>query len=86
VGAISAHGTVGIWGVLAVLLSNPDATLVGQVAGLVAIFLFVFIASLVVWFIIKLIMGIRLSEEDEYIGADISECGLESYPEFSKKT
>ncbi len=86
VGAISAHGTVGIWGVFAVLLSNPDATLFGQVAGLVAIFLFVFIASLIVWFIIKMIMGIRLSEEDEYIGADISECGLESYPEFSKKS
>jgi ammonium transporter, Amt family len=86
VGAISAHGTVGIWGVMAVLLSNPDATVFGQVAGLVAIFLFVFIASLIVWAILKLVMGIRLSEEDEYIGADVSECGLEAYPEFSKKS
>nr|WP_296748469.1 ammonium transporter [Thioalkalivibrio sp.] len=86
VGAISAHGTVGIWGVMAVLLSNPDATVFGQVAGLAVIFGFVFIASLIVWGILKLVMGIRLSEEDEYIGADISECGLESYPEFSKKS
>ncbi|TVP81385.1 ammonium transporter [Thioalkalivibrio sp.] len=86
VGAISAHGTVGIFGVMAVLLSNPDATVFGQVAGLAVIFAFVFIASLIVWGILKLVMGIRLSEEDEYIGADISECGLESYPEFSKKS
>jgi len=86
VGAISAHGTVGIWGVMAVLLSNPDATVFGQLAGLAVIFAFVFIASLIVWAILKLVMGIRLSEEDEYIGADISECGLESYPEFSKKS
>ncbi len=86
VGAISAHGTVGIWGVMAVLLSNPDATLFGQVAGLAVIFAFVFVASLIVWFILKLVMGIRLSEEDEYIGADVAECGLEAYPEFTKKS
>lgn len=86
VGAISAHGTVGIWGVMAVLLSNPDATLFGQVAGLAVIFAFVFIASLIVWFLLKLVMGIRLSEEDEYIGADVAECGLEAYPEFTKKS
>ncbi|MBS0002229.1 MAG: ammonium transporter [Thioalkalivibrio sp.] len=85
VGAISAHGSAGIWGVLAVLLSNPDATVFGQISGLVAIFLFVFIVSLIVWFILKLVMGIRLSEEDEYLGADVSECGLEAYPEFVKK-
>ena len=86
VGAISAHGTVGIWGVMAVLLSNPDATVFGQVIGLAVIFAFVFIASLIVWGIVKLVMGIRLSEEDEYLGADVSECGLEAYPEFSKKS
>jgi ammonium transporter, Amt family len=85
VGAISAHGTAGIWGVLAVLLSNSDATVVGQLVGLASIFLFVFIASLIVWLILKLVMGIRLSEEDEYLGADVSECGLEAYPEFVKK-
>ncbi|MFO8004485.1 ammonium transporter [Thioalkalivibrio sp.] len=86
VGAISAHGTVGIWGVMAVLLSNADATVFGQVAGLAAIFAFVFVASLIVWLILKLVMGIRLAEEDEYLGADVSECGLEAYPEFSKKS
>ena len=86
VGAISAHGTVGIWGVMAVLLSNSDATVMGQLAGLGAIFAFVFVTSLIVWFILKLVMGIRLSEEDEYVGADVSECGLEAYPEFVKKS
>ena len=86
VGAISAHGTAGIWGVMAVLLTNPDATFVAQISGLVAIFLFVFTASLILWLILKLVMGIRLSEEDEYVGADVSECGLEAYPEFVKKS
>jgi len=86
VGAISAHGTAGIWGVFAVLLSNGDATFVGQISGLAAIFAFVFTTSLIVWFILKLVMGIRLSEEDEYVGADVTECGLEAYPEFVKKS
>jgi ammonium transporter, Amt family len=86
VGAISAHGTAGIWGVMAVLLSNGDATFMGQISGLAAIFVFVFITSLIVWLILKLVMGIRLSEEDEYVGADVSECGLEAYPEFVKKS
>jgi ammonium transporter, Amt family len=86
VGAISAHGTVGIWGVMAVLLSNGDATFMGQIIGLAAIFTFVFVTSLIVWFILKLVMGIRLSEEDEYVGADVAECGLEAYPEFVKKS
>ena len=85
VGAISAHGTAGIWGVLAVLLSNPDATFVAQIAGLAAIFVFVFLASLLVWFILKMAMGIRLGEEEEEIGADVTECGLEAYPEFTNK-
>jgi len=85
VGAISAHGTAGIWGVLAVLLSNPDATIAGQLLGLVSIFLFVFVASLIVWAILKVVMGIRLEEEDEDLGADITECGLEAYPEFTGK-
>ncbi len=85
VGAISAHGTAGIWGVLAVLLSNPDATFVAQIAGLAAIFVFVFLASLLVWFVLKMAMGIRLGEEEEEIGADVTECGLEAYPEFTNK-
>ncbi len=83
VGAISVHGTAGIWGVLAVLLSNEDATLGGQVAGIAAIFGFVFVASLVVWLALKLSMGIRVSEEEEYEGVDLAECGLEAYPEFT---
>jgi Amt family ammonium transporter len=83
VGAISAHGVGGIWGVLAVLLSNPDATLVGQLTGLVAIFAWVFLASLAVWGILKVVMGIRVDEEAEYEGLDYVDCGMEAYPEFT---
>ena len=84
VGAISVHGTVGIWGVLAVLLNNADATIGGQLLGIAAIFTWTFVASLGVWFALKAIMGIRISEEEEYEGADLAECGLEAYPEFTK--
>ncbi len=84
VGAISVHGTVGIWGLLAVLLTNPEATVAGQLTGLGAIFVWTFGASLVVWFILKAVMGIRISEEEEQSGADIAECGIEAYPEFAK--
>ncbi|PTN37073.1 ammonium transporter [Desulfonatronum sp. SC1] len=83
VGAISVHGVVGIWGLLAVLLSNEDATLVGQLAGIVCIFGFVFTASLIIWMILKATMGIRVGEEMEYQGMDLAECGLEAYPEFT---
>jgi Amt family ammonium transporter len=82
VGAISVHGTAGIWGVMAVLLSNDDATLMGQLTGLGAIFAFVFITSLVVWGVLKMAMGIRVTEAEEYEGVDIAECGLQAYPEF----
>jgi len=82
VGAISVHGVVGMWGLIAVTLSNGDASLGAQLAGLGTIFAWVFGTSLVVWFVIKLIMGIRVSEEEEYEGVDIGECGLEAYPEF----
>lgn len=85
VGAISVHGVVGIWGVLAVPLSNGDASFGAQIIGIVGIFGWVFLASLVVWLIIKAVMGIRVSEEDEYEGVDIAECGLEAYPEFGIK-
>ena len=84
VGAISVHGVVGIWGVLAVLLSNGDASFGGQALGIVAIFGWTFGASLVIWSILKATMGIRVSQEEEYEGTDISECGLEAYPEFTK--
>ncbi len=83
VGAISVHGVVGIWGLLAVCISNPESKLSAQLIGIVSIFGFVFIASLLTWFIIKAIMGIRVSEEDEYHGVDFSECGVEAYPEFT---
>ena len=83
VGAISVHGVVGMWGLLAVCFTNPDARLGVQLIGLVAIFAWVFITSFIVWFIIKKTVGIRVTEEEEYEGIDISECGLEAYPEFT---
>jgi Amt family ammonium transporter len=83
VGAISVHGVVGMWGLLAVPLSNVDATFSAQLLGLVTILAWTFIASFIVWMIIKLVMGIRVSEEEEYEGVDIGECGLEAYPEFT---
>ncbi len=63
-------------------LTNPNATLLGQIAGAATIFTWVFISSLLVWSIIKVVMGLRISEEEEYQGADIAECGMEAYPEF----
>jgi Amt family ammonium transporter len=83
VGAISVHGVVGMWGLLAVPFSNADATFVAQLIGLVTIFAWVFVTSLIVWGIIKIVMGIRVSEEDEYAGVDLGECGVEAYPEFT---
>jgi ammonium transporter, Amt family len=83
VGAISVHGVVGIWGLLAVLLSNGDATLTGQLVGLVTIFAWTFIVSGIVWAILKAVIGIRVTEEEEYAGVDLVECGLEAYPEFA---
>jgi Amt family ammonium transporter len=83
VGAISVHGVVGMWGLLAVCITNPDATLGAQLMGLASIFAWVFGASFIVWFAIKKVIGIRVSEEEEYEGVDISECGLEAYPEFA---
>ncbi len=84
VGAISVHGVVGIWGILAVVLSDGDATLFGQIEGMLVIFVWVFVTSLIVWTILKFTMGIRVSEEEEYEGVDLSECGMEAYPEFAK--
>ena len=84
VGAISVHGVCGIWGLLAVCITNSDATLGAQLAGIGAIFAWTFGASLVVWFILKSAMGIRVSQEEEDEGVDIAECGIEAYPEFSR--
>ncbi len=83
VGAISVHGVVGMWGLIAVAFTNADATLTAQLLGLVTILAWVFLASLLVWFVIKLTMGLRVSQEDEYQGVDLSECGMEAYPEFT---
>ncbi|MGE4503678.1 MAG: ammonium transporter [Thiomicrospira sp.] len=85
VGAISVHGVVGIWGLLAVVFNNSEATLVAQLIGIAAIFGWVFVSSLIVWSIIKAVIGVRVTEEQEYQGLDQSECGMEAYPEFGKK-
>ena len=84
VGAISVQGTCGIWGLLAVVFTNSDATIGAQLIGIAAIFAWTFVASLIVWMILKAVMGIRISEEEEYNGADLTETGIEAYPEFSK--
>ena len=84
VGAISAHGTCGIWGLIAVTLSNGDATLGAQLYGTIVIFAWTFIMALIFWGILKMVMGIRISEEAEAMGLDVAECGMEAYPEFKK--
>ena len=86
VGAISVHGTVGVLGLLLVPITNDGASFSGQIIGAITIFAWVFIASFVVWFVLKKVMGIRVSEEDEYDGVDLSECGMEAYPEFTNAT
>lgn len=84
VGAISAHGSAGIWGLLAVPLTNPAAGFGAQLLGIGVIFLWVFLASLAVWGLVKALMGLRVSEEEEMEGLDVGECGLEAYPEFTR--
>ena len=83
VGAIPVHLFAGIWGTIAVVFSG-SATITAQITGIVAYGVFTFVASLIVWFILKAVMGIRVSEEDEIAGLDMSELGMEAYPEFSK--
>ena len=83
VGAISAHGTAGIWGLLAVTLTG--GSLGAQLYGIIVIFLWTFVVSFIFWKIIDSIYGLRVTEEEEEEGVDISECGLEAYPEFSKQ-
>jgi len=83
VGAISVHGTVGMWGLIAVAFTNADATIGAQLYGLVVIFAWTFITAGIVWFGIKMVMGIRVTEEEEYEGLDLTDIGLEAYPEFT---
>ena len=85
VGAISVHGVVGLWGLLAVPLTNSDVTFSGQLIGAATIFVWVFITSGVVWYALKTVIGIRVTEEEEDDGSDLTECGLEAYPEFLSK-
>lgn len=85
VGAISVHGVVGILGVMVVPLTNPDASFGAQGLGIAMIAGWTFVTCFVLWGIIKVIFGIRVSEEEEYEGVDISECGIEAYPEFTTR-
>ncbi|WP_372877844.1 ammonium transporter [Spongiibacter marinus] len=84
VGAISVHGVVGLLGLLLVPVTNDGASFSGQLIGAATIFGWVFGASLVVWLLLKMVMGIRVTEEEEYEGMDLADCGMEAYPEFVK--
>lgn len=83
VGAISVHGVVGLLGLLLVPVTNDGSSFSGQIIGALTIFGWVFVTSMIVWLAIKAVMGVRVSEEEEYEGVDISECGMEAYPEFT---
>jgi Amt family ammonium transporter len=84
VGALSVHLVNGIWGTIAVAIWNPEVSMMAQIKGIVAVGAFTFVASFIVWYIIKMVMGLRVSEEEEYDGEDLHETGLEAYPEFAK--
>ena len=84
VGAIPVHLFAGIWGTIAVVFTNGDASLGTQLYAIIVVGIFVTVASAIVWFILKATMGIRVAEEDEINGLDMSELGMDAYPEFSK--
>jgi Amt family ammonium transporter len=86
VGAISVHGSAGLFGVLVVPFTAEGTTFVGQLIGAGVIFAWVFGASLLVWFVIKLVIGLRVTEEEEFEGVDLAECGMEAYPEFTRQS
>jgi Amt family ammonium transporter len=81
VGALSVHGVVGAFGVMVVCITG-GAPVGSQLVGMLTIFVWVFVMSLIFWFIIKAVIGLRVSEEEEYEGVDLTECGMEAYPEF----
>ncbi|MBB36516.1 MAG: ammonium transporter [Hirschia sp.] len=85
VGAIPVHLFAGIWGTMAVPLTNSGTSFVTQLIGVVSVGAFVLVFSAIIWFILKFTMGIRVSEEEEMEGLDIGECGLEAYPDFGKQ-
>ncbi len=85
VGAISVHGVVGLFGVMVVPFTNDGTSFLAQFLGALTIFVWVFGASLLVWGVLKVVMGIRVTEEEEYEGVDLTECGMEAYPEFTNK-
>ncbi|MGB3726414.1 MAG: ammonium transporter [Glaciecola sp.] len=82
VGAISVHGVVGLLGLLLVPFTNSGSSFSGQIIGALTIFVWVFVTSFIVWIAIKALIGVRVSEEEEFEGVDVAECGLEAYPEF----
>ncbi len=82
VGAIPVHLLAGIWGTLIVPLTNSEASYGAQITGIVAIGLFMLVASTFVWTALKMAIGIRVGQEGESIGMDLSEIGVEAYPEF----
>ena len=84
VGAIPVHLLAGIWGTLAVPVTNSDGSFGTQIVSILIVGAFTFVVSAAVWFIIKAVMGIRVSEEDEIAGLDTSELGMDAYPDFSK--
>ena len=84
VGAIPVHFVAGLWGTIVVPIHNPEANFFSQIVGIIAICGFTFIISLLVWKVLKLSIGIRVDKEAEINGLDISELGIEAYPEFSK--
>ena len=83
VGAISVHGVVGLLGLMLVPLTNDASSFSGQLIGAATIFTWVFVISGIVWFVLKLVVGIRVTPEEEFEGVDVSECGMEAYPEFT---
>lgn len=84
VGALSVHLVCGIWGTLAVPLTDSEASFITQLIGVVATGAFVVITSTIVWLAIKYSIGVRVHEEDEMLGCDSSEIGMEAYPDFQR--
>ena len=84
VGAIPAHLVCGMWGTLIVPLTNSDASYGVQLTGIIAVGVFTSIVSAIIWSVLKMTMGLKVEEEEEIIGLDKTELGIEAYPEFSR--